>query len=324
MRDRPLLVGSLVVVLAAGGFGMLGPLASFAYGAGFAPLSFVAWRAAFGLALLVVVIVVRARRDEPLVNPLRLPRQDRLGLLVFAIAGLGLNVAMFLAFDVTTVALTLLAFYTYPALVAVVAVVLGHERLDTTRWLALALAVGGMVLVVAGGLASDSPTIAIQPVGVLLGFAAALWQTLYVTVSRGRFATIPAEQAIAWVLLGTAATCALLATLAGNALDVPFRDPRALLIAAFTGVAAAGIPSVLFLIGVRTIGGTRAGILMLLEPVVGVTLAAALLDESLLPIQGVGGVAILAAALLLQRGAASGGEHVRVLEPAAVPTTERT
>lgn len=324
MRDRPLLGGSLVVVLAASGFGMLGPLASFAYDAGFAPLSFVAWRAAFGVAVIALVVAVRARRGGSIVNPLSLPPPDVIGLLVVAVAALGLNVAMFLAFDVTTVALTLLAFYTYPALVAVVAVALGHERLDPARWLALALAVGGMVLVVAGGLASDGPTVAIQPLGLLLGFIAAVWQTVFVTVSRGRFAALPADQAMVWIMLTTAASCAVVAALAGNALDVPLREPRALLVVAFTGVAAAGIPSVLFLIGIRVIGGTRAGILMLLEPVVGVTLAAALLGESLLPIQAIGGIAILAAALLLQRGAAPAGAHVALLEPAAVPITERT
>ena len=326
MRDRPLLIGSLVVVLAASGFGMLGPLARFAYDAGFAPLSFVAWRALFGFLLIAVVVAVRARRGGRIVNPFSLPRRDGLGLLVVAISALGLNVAMFLAFEVTTVALTLLAFYTYPALVAVVAVALGHERLDTTRWLALALAVTGMVLVVAGGLAGDGAggSVAIQPLGLLLGFVAAIWQTVFVTVSRDRFPTLPADQAMTWILLITAVTCAVIAIIAGNALDVPLREPRALLVAVFTGVAAAGIPSVLFLVGIRAIGGTRAGILMLLEPLVGVTLAAVLLGESLLPIQVLGGAAILAAALLLQRGASESRLVANPLEPAVVPTTKRT
>ncbi len=298
---------------------MLGPLARFAYDAGFVPLSFVAWRALFGFAFIAVVVAISARRGQTLINPLRLPRGDGLGLLVIAIAGFGLNVAMFFAFDVTTVALALLAFYTYPALVAVIAVLLGHERLDATRWLALALAVGGMGLVVAGGSGSGGAPVAIQPLGLLLGFIAGVWQTIFVTVSRGRFAIVPAEQAMAWVLLFAAGATALLALIAGDPLDLPLHEPRALLIAAFTGVAAAGIPSVLFLVGIRAIGGTRAGILMLFEPVVGVTLAAILLRESLLPIQALGGVAILGAALLIQRGSPT----EEVIEPAAVPSVER-
>ncbi|HUQ77927.1 MAG TPA: DMT family transporter [Patescibacteria group bacterium] len=314
MRDRPILLGSIVVVLAASGFGLLGPLARFAYEAGFAPLSFVAWRALFGLAVIAVLVAVGVRRGQSLVNPLRLPRGDGLGLLVIAVAGFGLNVAMFFAFDVTTVALALLAFYTYPALVAVVAVVLGHERLDATRWLALVLAVGGMALVVAGGSGTGGSTVSIVPLGLLLGFIAGIWQTIFVTVSRGRFLTVPAEQATAWVLLFATTATATLALIVGDPLDLPLHEPRALVLAAFTGVAAAGVPSVLFLVGIRLIGGTRAGILMLFEPVVGVTLAAILLREALLPAQALGGVAILGAALLIQRS--STGE---VVEPAAAP-----
>jgi drug/metabolite transporter (DMT)-like permease len=317
VRDRSLLLGSLIVVLAASGFGLLGPLARFAYDAGFDPLSFVAWRAAFGLLCVLVVVAARRWRGVGVVNPLHLPRADRLGLVVIAASAIGLNVAMFFAFDLTTVAVALLAFYTYPAFVAIVAVALGHERLDGARLAALGLALVGMVLVVAGGLTAGGP-VTIHPVGVLLGLVAAAWQTVFVTVSRGRFATVPAEQAMAWAIGATAIVCALATLATGGPLGVVFQDPVALGIAAFTGIAAAGIPSILFLVGIRTIGGTRAGILMLFEPLVGVTLAAALLDEALTPIQVGGGVAILAAAILLQRGAPAGER----MEPAAVPSVE--
>jgi drug/metabolite transporter (DMT)-like permease len=115
------------------------------------------------------------------------------------------------------------------------------------------------------------------------------------------------------------ATCILLAVVLGNALDVPLHDTRALGLAALAGVFGAGIPSVLLLVGIRAIGGTRTGILMLIEPLVGVTLAAILLHEALLPIQFVGGAAILAAALLLQRGARGDAR-----DPVGVPVPERT
>ena len=84
---------------------------------------------------------------------------------------------------------------------------------------------------------------------------------------------------------------------------MPFSEPTALSLVIVAGVLAAGIPGILFLTGIRTIGGTRTGILMLFEPIVGVVLAAALLDERIVPIQAVGGVAILGAAVLLQRSA---------------------
>ena len=324
MRDRPLLVGSLAVILAASGFGLLGPLARLAYDSGFEPLAFVAWRAVFGVLIVAIVVAARTRRGTGLVNPLRLARRDGIALAVVALAGLGLNVAMFLAFDLATVAVVLLAFYTYPALVALVAVALGHERLDRLRWTALGLALGGMTLVVAGSLVAASgggaDSVTIQPLGIVLGLAAAAGQTTFITVSRGRFSAVPAEQAMGWVLILTAIACAALALLAGNDLAMPVRSGSALLLAAIAGVAAAGIPSVLFLVGIRAIGGTRAGILMLIEPLVGVSLAAVLLGEGLRPIQVVGGAAILVAALLLQRGAVTGD----AIGTTAVPAGERT
>ena len=49
---------------------------------------------------------------------------------------------------------------------------------------------------------------------------------------------------------------------------------------------------------------------MLFEPVVGVALAAVLLDEHLAPIQVAGGLAVLGAAMILQRSAMPGGRTV--------------
>lgn len=295
---------------------MLGSVARLAYDAGFAPMAFVAWRAAIGFLAISAIVVVRARRGSPLADPRGLPRRDLAGLGLIAIAGLGVNIATFVGFSVTTVALVLLGFYTYPAMVAIVAVRLGHEHLDGPRLAALGLALVGMVLVVVGGLDPTPGGVAIAPAGVLLGLAAAVCQTLFVTVSRGRFATVSSELAMGWVLLVTAAVTLGLAIGFGAPLDVPLRSGRALGLAVLAGVAGAGLPSILFLVGIRAIGGTRGGILMLIEPVVGVALAAFLLGEGLGPLQALGGGAIITAAMLLQRGSgnapdAGGPDHAR-------------
>jgi drug/metabolite transporter (DMT)-like permease len=308
MRERQLLVGSLIVLGAASGFGLLGPLARFAYDRGLEPLSFVAWRAAFGTLIVGAYALWWIRRGRPAVHPWHLSHRDRAALAVAVLAGLVLNVAMFFAFERTTVALVLLGFYTYPALVAVVATVRGHESLDGVRLAALGLSLGGMVLVVAGGLSSaaDSAGLRFDAIGIGLALLAALSQTVFVTVSRSGYRAMPNEQATSWILGLTAVICALLAVVAGGSLSLgaPLRTGDALGLAAIAGILAAGIPSLLFLTGIRTIGGTRTGILMLFEPVVGVVLAAALLDEQILPIQAAGGLAILLAAVLLQRSGA--------------------
>ena len=312
MRERSLFIGSLTVLAAAAGFGILGPLARLSYANGLEPFSFVAWRGGFGTLVVVAYVAWRRSSGRSIVAPWRLPRPQAMALSLAAFVALVLNIAMFVAFQRTTVALALLAFYTYPAMVAVVAAVRGHEHLDRPRLAALALALAGMVLVVVGEL-NPTGELRVDLVGIGLALLAALSQTVFVTISRGSYRAVPTEQAMGWIIGPTVLVCGFLAiaTGAGDALAVPLRSPQALGLTAIAGILAAGIPSILFLAGIRTIGGTRTGILMLFEPVVGVILAAILLNERIAPIQILGGVAILGAALLLQR---SGGPVVEAVQ----------
>lgn len=285
-------------------FGMLGPLSRFAYAQGLGPIAWVAWRALIGMLVLVAVVGWRVRRGGfSLVRPGALPARARRALLAAAIAALLLNLAMFFAFERITVALALLGFYTYPGVVALVNVLLGRERLDATRGAALALALAGMVAVVLSQV-DPAAGIRLDAVGLGLALGAAAAQTMYVLVSRDGYAQVPTEQAMVVVMLVTVigASGLAVATGAAESLVQPLRGPGVLPLLVFAGLFSAAIPSLGFLSGIRSIGGTRAGILMLFEPVVGVALAAWLLGEALVPAQAIGAVAILAAAMLLQRG----------------------
>jgi DME family drug/metabolite transporter len=244
MREQRLLVGSLIVIGAASGFGLLGPLARFAYDAGLEPLSFVAWRAAFGAFVVGLYAIWRTRRGRPTVLPWRLSRGEAAAFGVAILTGLVLNLAMFFAFERTTVALVLLGFYTYPAFVAVIATIRGHETLDGVRIAALGLSLGGMLLVVAGGLVSASDTVGprFDAIGIALALLAALCQTIFITVSRTGYRSIPTEQAIGWILAVTALACAGLAVAFGgaSALAEPFRGGEALGLAAIAGSSRRG------------------------------------------------------------------------------------
>ena len=299
----PTTLGFLIVIGSAALFGMLGPLSRFAYDAGMQPAAFVAWRALLALVVLLAVIAWRVRRGSSTLLAFRsMPRRAQVTLLVAALMGFSLNLCMFIAFDRITVALALLGFYTYPAMIAVVNVVLGREPLDRTRVAALGLALAGMAAVVASQI-DPAAGIRLDALGIGLALGAAVSQTVYVVVSRDGYREVPTEQAIAIVLAVTIVGATLTAILVGNAgsLLQPLIDPDVLPLLVFTGVFAAAIPSLGFLWGIRAIGGLRAGILMLFEPVVGVALAAWLLAETLAPVQVAGAIAILAAAAILQR-----------------------
>jgi DME family drug/metabolite transporter len=310
--ERPAASGFVIVIVAASLFGTLGPLSRFAYDAGMEPLPFVVWRGLVGLIATATFVAWRIHGGHMhLTRWSDLDPRARLTLGVAALTGFTLNLAMFISFDLVTVALALLGFYTYPVIVAVVNVALGRETLDRPRVIALVLAVAGMVAVVASEL-DPSAGIRFDALGFGLALGAAASQALFVVISKTGYQKVPAAQAMG-VVLATTVVCGLalgLLTGAGQALAYPLRDPSILPLLAFTGLFAAAIPSILFLSGIRLIGGTRAGILMLFEPVVGVALAALLLDEALAPIQVLGGVAILGAALILQRSATPGGRTV--------------
>jgi drug/metabolite transporter (DMT)-like permease len=310
--ERPPVSGFLIVVVAASLFGMLGPLSRFAYDAGMQPLPFVAWRGGIGLLAAGSFVARRvARGAEPLTRIRGLSTPERVTLLVAALLGFALNLAMFISFDLVTIALALLGFYTYPVIVAVVNAALGREAMDRSRVIALLLAVAGMVAVVAAQLDPTSG-IKVDVLGLGLALVAAGCQAAFVIISRNGYPSVPSSQAMAVVLATTVVCAVIIAAITGTgaAFAYPLTDPSILPLLAFTGLFAAAIPSILFLAGIRRIGGTRAGILMLFEPVVGVALAAVLLDEALAPVQIVGGLAILGAAVILQRSAVPGDKAV--------------
>lgn len=313
-------LGALVVLTAATLFGALGVTSRFAYDAGLQPFAFVAWRAGIGaLGLLFVVAALRGP-GRAWAELAAATGSARRALWLAALLAAGVNLSIFLAFDRTTVALALLGFYTYPAMVAAASALLGRERLELPHLVALILAITGMVAVVLGGLGSSEP-VRIDALGIALGLAAAGFQTMFMLTSRG-YASVAADTAMSVILAGSALVAAALSVATGGlaALALPLSDPGLLALLLGVGLFAAAVPSTLLLIGIRWIGGVRTGILMLLEPVVGVGLAAALLAENLEPLQIVGGATILVAALIVQRGMrARAGTAVETRAIAPVP-----
>ena len=318
MPDRPSsLAGSLIVVLGACLFAMLGVLSRTAYDLGLTPYGFVTWRSGVAALAMAALVVVGFRRGQRLVGWRSLSRRDRVALGVAALMGASLDVTMFLAFARVSVAIVLLCFYLFPAIVAGASALLGWERMDRTRAVALLVALGGMVAVVVGG-PDTGLSGGLDLIGVVLAIGAALSQAVFVLVARRGYREVPTEQAMT-VVLTTSAGVATLLAIAGGALSsvwLPFSTPSLLGLMLFAGIFAAAIPSFLFLAGIRAIGGVKAGILMLAQAPVGVALAAVFLDESIGPLQVAGGIAILAAAVIIQRSDAPRADPPEALSAA--------
>ncbi len=307
---RPL-AGSLAAVVAALLFGMLGPLARLASEAGMPGISVTAWRALLGAGSIAVVLAATGGVPGALASLRSLSGRGRAALATAAGAGLVVNTATFTAFGLAPVAVVLMMFYTYPAGVTVVDVLLGQERLTRLRAAALALSMGGVALVLLGGRPSSGEAPGILA-GAALGLAASAAQVVFFIVSRNGYRTVPAPAASAVIMAAAVVGASLLAVVSGQAagLLVPLSAPAVWPLILLAGVAAAGVSSSLSLMAIRRIGATRAGILMLFEPVTGVILAALVLGEALAALQAVGAGLVLAGAVVLQLGAEPGREAV--------------
>ena len=296
---RRRLLGSLAVLTAAAAFGTLGPITRLVGEAGFPAIVVVTWRSLVGAIVVTAAIALLPAARSRLVGPSRIPARARLGLLAATLSSVALNLAVFQAFERVAIALALLGFYTYPAMVALVDRVRTARPLGPVRLVALGFALVGMALVVVGpGVTVE--TLDLLGIGLALGAAAA--QTVYVSIGRDGYPSVPTEQAIAMILLAGTPLFAIAAFVAGQGgavlrvVELPDVWPYL----ALAGLVGGGGASLLYLFAIRAIGPLRTGILALFEPVVGTVLAAVVLGESLLPIQLAGGALVLAGASLVQ------------------------
>jgi len=299
-----LLLGVALVALGAALFGTLSYLSRGASAAGLDALPYVAWRGLIATVALLGVSLAVGRRvgGERSFPDLRvLARDRRIALIVAALVGAMLNIAVFAAFLRTTVAVALICFYTFPAMVTLAAVPLYGDRLNAVRIGALVLSSVGLALVVLAPLAGASGVV-LDPIGIGLALFGAVCQAVFVLIAGRGFKPLPTLHVSTIVVFAAFALSFPLALLVGDfeGLLRPLGqvDPWFWILAG--GLIGAAIPTTAFIAGIGIIGPSRAAILMTIEPLVGVTLAALLLGEHPLPLQVVGGAGVLVAAAILQ------------------------
>jgi drug/metabolite transporter (DMT)-like permease len=285
--------GVALCLISAVGFGLMAIFVKQAYAAGVSIATLLALR--FTIAALAFWGIVAPRR------PALPPRSVVLvGLGMGAIGYAAQSALYFGALTHIDASLTALLLYTYPALVFGTALLLGRERGGVRRLSALALSSAGTVLVLVGGAGGAADT-----AGIAMGLGAAVAYTVYILVAdriAGR-----CDPLLLSALVATGGACSLLTFgVVTGAIDLSF-DPMGWLWV----VAIAGFSTVLavsfFLRGLELVGPATAGILSTLEPVVTVGLAMLVFAERLGPLQALGGVAVIAAIVLLQAKVRSSG-----------------
>lgn len=263
---------------------------------GNAPFTLLAWR--FGGTCLTLTLVAVATR-----RPLRLAPGEGLPILAAGFFGYGVEASLFFsALNHGSAAAVTLLFYTYPAYTMVIALLTKRLPHGRALWLALAMAMAGVIVLVAGG-----ESISIETVGVLLALCCALAFTLYLTVTDLALRRSNPLTAGLWLSGGASAFCFLAAFVSGT-----FHVP-----AGWSGwgpiiamaLATAGA-FVCMLAAIQRIGAVRTAIICVFEPLSVAVLGAIWLDEPLTLTIVVGGALILLAAIMATRVR---GE--RVVEP---------
>ncbi len=197
------------------------------------------------------------------------PLRDRI-----ALAGLGLLLAVhwvtfFHAIQVSSVAVGLVTFATFPVFTALLEPLLPGERLDRGALVAAALTVVGVGLVVPTPDLADAVTQGALW-GVVSGFTFAL-------LSLANRAWVRRESALRLALHQDAWAAVFLAPFALAAPRLPTATEWGLL--ALLGVVFTAGAHALFIRGLRRVSASRASVITALEPVYGVALAFALLGE---------------------------------------------
>jgi drug/metabolite transporter (DMT)-like permease len=263
---------------------------------------------AIRFVLAAVVLAVLSRRALAATPVRALLPPFLLGLTIYGVET-GLFFASLERIDVSLASLVICG---YPALVVAGAVVLRRERATKRRLAALAVALSGVALVLAGGVGG-----AVDPVGVALALAAAVTYAAYVLVSDRLLGETP-PLVLATMLCAGAATAFALGGAATGSLAVGL-PVRALLLLAAVALVATVLPIGAFLAGVRRIGPSRATILGTVEPPLTIGLAALVLGERLGLLQLLGAALVVSAVVILQLRPRPRPRRAPVLEPDLVP-----
>jgi len=239
----------------------------------------------FGIAGVLLVLLLAVRRRPILAEP-----GERVRVLLFGAAGYAVESTFFYSGLArgTAAAVTLL-FYSYPAVVTVAELAITRRRPAPQVVVALALAAGG-----AGVIAAGSGDVDISGAGIAFSLAAAASFAVYLLAGDRLLHRTDSMRIAAGTAVGASASLLTFA-LVRSQIEVPADRWWQLLI---YGGATASAFAFMFA-ALRRVGSQRTSVLLTLEAVFAIVLSAIFLDEGLGAAQALGGVAVLAGAVII-------------------------
>lgn len=279
--------GYLFVIVASALFATNGVVSRVAIDGGLAPSDLAAWRV-YGAALLLLGFVIAAVR--------RLRRDAIVPLVLFGVIGIVLSQGLYYeAIALTDIAIVLVIVYTAPIPVAMYQRLRFGERLPNRAYLAMVIAIGGVVFAIfggGGGISSLSTVGLLFAVGTMIAYAAQVILAARQPVSLPPLARTGAAMlvaAVVWMVIVPVWTLPF--GLVGESEVLTGRVDLTIPIGAavaYVIVMGTALPYVLLVVGARRIGPGAASMVGMTEPVVAAILAWFVLAQSLSVVQASG------------------------------------
>lgn len=295
------MTGTLLVMLASLQWGLAGGFGSLLLQRDWTPEAVSFWRALVGVGVMLVWLALSWwRRGRPTVN--------RRMVMWAMLAGCGIAANFtfyFISISESSVAVAATLMYSAPIFVFVVSFLTGAERPSLVQWLAMAVVMGGIVLLT-GIYRADAGVV--TPFGIAAGLLAGVGYAFF--IFGFRFAALHGSATAALPMaLATAALLILpladLSTLA----SVPASADVSLFL--LVGVLGGALSFFCYVVGVRYTLPTMASIVAMVEPVTATLFGLFVLDESL-TLPQVGGMLLILGAVtgisLLKHRAATASE----------------
>jgi drug/metabolite transporter (DMT)-like permease len=274
-------VGTLFVLISAISFGFTPIFARLAYSQGINVDELLFFRFLIGFIITGIVLACRRR--------LSLPRMGDVSALI-VLGGFGYFLETTLYFTsllYTSVAVTALLLYMYPAFVTMGAFALGWEKLSRHLSIVIAVALLGLLLVA-------NPFGDSFGIGVTLGLGASIMYSAFILGSSRVLRRVSGDVGAFYVMGAASLSFGLTGEATGS-----FRVDWGLwgwLWILLISLVCTVVAVITFFMGIRRIGPSRSALISLVEPVTSVLIALGVFGNALTAPQWFGGLLILASA----------------------------
>ena len=273
------------------------------------PLILSQTRTSFSLLVLLPMLVGRQGWQR-----IKLPRPDLIHCLVLGMLGVAAsNYFYYVAIQKTSVAIAIILQYTAPVWVLLYVVARGQQKLSLQKVAAVGVALAGIALTIGIMGAKTASPLRLDSCGFLAAMLASFSFAFYNVGGHRILARYDRWRVLVWTLI-SASVFWLLVNPPWRVLAAHYAPAQWGFLFVFSMISVLGSFSLYFL-GLQYLEPTRAIIASCLEPVFSILLAAALLGESLRPIQTLGIVLVLSAIVIVQLPGRDAAEVSAAIEP---------